>query len=124
MTNQARGEEPNLAREVRASYEGDERIALYSQLGVDDGHEAVFYFDVLGFRHLASGTVGAVADTPNALVEILHRLAVIQQTTSWSHCYSRGDSICVMHLGLATRQGGSEPAPLHFSFCHSRPRDW
>ena len=88
------------------------------------GHKAVYYFDVLGFRHLASGTVEAVADTPNALAEILHRLAVIQQTTSWSYYYSRGDSVCVMHLGLAARQDGSEPAPLHFSFCYSRPRDW
>ncbi len=64
------------------------------------GHEAVFYFDVLDFRHLAGGSVRAVTDTPNALAEILHRLAVIQQTTSWSHCYSRGDSICVMYPDL------------------------
>jgi len=27
------------------------------------GHKAVYYFDVLGFRHLAGGTVRAVADS-------------------------------------------------------------
>lgn len=38
------------------------------------GHEAVFYFGVLDFRHLAGGFVRPVADTPNALAEILHRM--------------------------------------------------
>jgi hypothetical protein len=38
------------------------------------GHEAVFYFGVLDFRHLAGGSVRVVADTPNALAEILHRM--------------------------------------------------
>jgi hypothetical protein len=59
-----------------------------SHVGVDGGARSWIYFDVLGFSHLAGGTVRVVVATLGALAEVLHSLAVSQQTTSWSHGHS------------------------------------
>jgi len=69
------------------------------------GHEAVFYFDVLGFRHMAGKTAQAAVDALSALAEVLHNLAITRQTAPWSHRYSLGDSVFLTHpdLGQALR---------------------
>lgn len=61
------------------------------------GYETVFYFDVLGFRHLASGTAGAAIDVFGTLTELLQRPAMVQQTQQWSHRYSLSDSVFLTH---------------------------
>ena len=64
------------------------------------GHEAVFYFEVLDFRHLAARTIRVAVYTFDALAEVLHSLTVSQQTASWSYGYSLDGSVCVKHTDL------------------------
>jgi hypothetical protein len=61
------------------------------------GYETVFYFDVLGFRHLASGTARAAIDVFSTLTELLQRPTMVQQTQQWSHRYSLSDSVFLTH---------------------------
>ncbi len=57
------------------------------------GREAVFYFDVLGFRHMAGGAADAAIDALSDLAEILRIPEIFNQTGEWSHRYALGDSV-------------------------------
>lgn len=57
------------------------------------GQEAVFYFDVLGFRHMAGGTADAAIDTLSDLAEILRIPEIFNRTEAWSHRYALSDSV-------------------------------
>jgi hypothetical protein len=61
------------------------------------GRETVFYFDVLGFRHLASVAAQAAMDVFSTLTELLQRPTIVQQTQQWSHRYSLSDSVFLTH---------------------------
>lgn len=55
--------------------------------------EAVFYFDVLGFRHMAGGTADAAIDALSDLAEILRIPEIFNRTGAWSHRYALSDSV-------------------------------
>jgi hypothetical protein len=57
------------------------------------GREAVFYFDVLGFRHMAGGTADAAIDALSDLAEILRIPEIFNRTEAWSHRYALSDSV-------------------------------
>ncbi len=57
------------------------------------GQEAVFYFDVLGFRHMAGGTADAAIDALSDLAEILRIPEIFNRTEAWSHRYALSDSV-------------------------------
>lgn len=72
------------------------------------GAETVFYFDVLGFRHMAGGTAQAAVDALSDLAELLRSPAIAQQTEQWSHRYSLSDSVFLTYPdpAQALRQAG------------------
>jgi len=72
------------------------------------GSETVFYFDVLGFRHMAGGTAQAAVDALSDLAELLRSPAIAQQTEQWSHRYSLSDSVFLTYPdpAQALRQAG------------------
>ena len=47
------------------------------------GQEAVFYFDVLGFRRMAGGTADAAIDALSDLAEILRIPEIFNRTGTW-----------------------------------------
>lgn len=53
----------------------------------------MFYFDVLGFRHMAGGTADAAVDALSDLAEILRIPQIFDRTGEWSHRYALGDSV-------------------------------
>lgn len=55
--------------------------------------ETVFYFDVLGFRHMAVGTAEAAVDALSDLAEILRIPEIFNRTREWSHRYALSDSV-------------------------------
>src|SRR3990172_2127185 len=57
------------------------------------GREAVFYFDVLGFRHMAAGTADAAVDALSDLAEILRIPEIFDRTGDWSRRYALSDSV-------------------------------
>ncbi len=57
------------------------------------GEEGVFYFDVLGFRHVAGGTADAAIDTLSDLAEILRIPEIFDRTGAWTHRYALSDSV-------------------------------
>jgi len=57
------------------------------------GQEAFFYFDVLGFRHMAGGTGDAAIDALSDLAEILRIPEIFNRTGAWTHRYALSDSV-------------------------------
>ncbi len=57
------------------------------------GQETVFYFDVLGFRHMVGGTADAAIDALSDLAEILRIPEIFNRTGQWSHRYALSDSV-------------------------------
>lgn len=55
--------------------------------------ETVFYFDVLGFRHLAEGSAQGAVDALSTLAEVLQSPVIVQQTEQWHHRYALSDSV-------------------------------
>lgn len=70
--------------------------------------ETVFYFDVLGFRHMAGGTAQTAMTALSDLAELLRSPAIAQQTEHWSHRYTLSDSVFLTHPDPAQslRQAG------------------
>jgi hypothetical protein len=58
--------------------------------------ETVFYFDVLGFRQLASGVAGAV-DALSDLATLLQHDRLFPGARKWSHRYALSDSVFLTH---------------------------
>lgn len=66
------------------------------------GQEAVLFFDVLGFRHMAGGTADAAVDALSDLAEILRIPEIFNRTEAWNHRYALSDSV------FLTRQDAAE----------------
>lgn len=55
--------------------------------------EAVFYFDVLGFRQMAEGGSDGAVDALSDLAALLRHEHLLPGSQSWSHRYALGDSV-------------------------------
>lgn len=68
--------------------------------------EAVFYFDVLGFRQMAAGAAGDAVDALSDLAALLQHEKVFPEANKWSHRYALSDSVFLTHADptLALRQ--------------------
>ena len=70
--------------------------------------ETGFYFDVLGFRHMAGGTAQTAMTALSDVAEMLRSPAIAQHTEHWSHRYALSDSVFLTHPDPAQslRQAG------------------
>src|SRR6266545_5887913 len=59
--------------------------------------EAVFYFDVLGFRQMAAGTAEDAVDALSDLAALLQHENLFPSAKKWTHRYALGDSVFLTH---------------------------
>jgi hypothetical protein len=59
--------------------------------------EAVFYFDVLGFRQMAAGTAEHAVDALSDLAALLQHENLFPSARKWGHRYALGDSVFLTH---------------------------
>lgn len=59
--------------------------------------EAVFYFDVLGFRQMAAGAADDAVDALSDLAALLRHENLSPNAKKWSHRYALGDSVFLTH---------------------------
>jgi hypothetical protein len=59
--------------------------------------EAVFYFDVLGFRQMAAGAADDAVDALSDLAALLRHENLFPSAKKWSHRYALGDSVFLTH---------------------------
>ena len=61
------------------------------------GQEAVFYFDILGFREMPGETAAQAVEALNDLATILGQPQLLQSTAKWKRAYALSDSVFLTH---------------------------
>jgi len=84
--------------------------------------EAVFYFDVLGFRQMAESAPGGAVDALSDLAAALSHEQLFPGAQTWGHRYALGDSVFLTHADAsAAIEQASDLVFNLFQFNRARP---